>query len=626
MPLLLLTAALYAPSLRYGFLWDDPIWFQRVVGKSWWQLFAPMPDNQFYRPGTLLIIRLFARPDGTFPIVAMHAFQIGLHLINVALLYRLARLLRADEATASLAAALFALFPPGAQAVLWAAPQQPWVIAVELLVLNLYPTVARRGRWRWWALAALFLFGMTIQENGVQVLPFLFFLEGWRRRSLRRALHRRELWGFILLAAGYLTLWLLMPKHQGEVGWGFERSVALYLLQAPAWPLLGWVRGVPDRLVHLLPWVEIGTLALLALWLLLRRRGDWLLWGLGWFAAHLFSSWAGLHEAYVFLSPRLFYLAAPGIALLWAAALHPRLEERRWGAWPVRAVLGGAALLLLVQGGRLIRRQEVDYEAGLPPMEAAVSHLCADEGAGGYLFVNFPDRYREREPIYPLGYWGVTLAPIHVPLGRFADITCGRWPETLSLSFPALDLPAREAMPWQVDMRGSPVDQATLYKEARVRESLYVVRYTPQGEMRLVEAGRVIPGVEGEPLARFGEGVELLSASVEETGLRLRWRAVGPTSPEIVAFVHLLDGEGKLIAQADGAPVATLLPFAVWQPGDGVEEVRPLSTAEGGPIPAGHYRLEVGLYDWRTGERLPAFDGKGHALLNGIFSQPVEWP
>ncbi len=626
-PLLLLTAALYAPSLRYGFLWDDPIWFQRVVGKPWWQLFAPMPDNQFYRPGTLLIIRLFAHPDGTFPIVAMHAFQIGLHLINVALLYRLARLLRADEATASLAAALFALFPPGAQAVLWAAPQQPWVIAVELLVLNLYPTVARRGGWRWWGLAALFLFGMTIQENGVQVLPFLFLLEGWRRRSLRRGLRRRELWGFVLLAAGYLTLWLLMPKHQGEVGWGFERSVALYLLQAPAWPLLGWASGVPDRLLHLLPWVEGGTLTLLALWLLLlRRRGEWLLWGVGWFVAQLFTSWAGLHEAYVFLSPRLFYLAAPGLALLWAAALRPRPEEGGGRAWPVRAALGGAALLILVQGGRLIRRQEVDYEAGLPPMEAAVSHLCADEGRGGTLFVNFPDRYRERKPIYPLGYWGVTLAPIHVPLGRFADITCGRWPETLSLSFPALDLQAREAMPWQVDMRGSPVDQATLYKEARMREGLYVVRYTSRGEMRLVEAGHIIPGVEGDPLARFGEGVELLSVSMEEAGLRLRWRAVGPISPEIVAFVHLLDGEGKLVAQADGAPVATLLPFAVWQPGDGVEEVRPLSTAEGKPIPAGRYRLEVGLYDWRTGERLPAFDGEGHALPNGIFSQSVERP
>ncbi len=620
-PLLWLTAALYAPSLRYGFIWDDPIWFQRVVGKSWWQLIAPMPDNQFYRPGTVLIIRLFARPDGTFPIVAMHAFQIGLHLLNVVLLYRLLRLLRADERMAAMATAFFALFPMGAQAVLWAAPQQPWVIAVELLVLNLYPTVARRGGWRWWALAALFLFGMMIQENGVQVLSFLFLLEGWQQRSLLRGLRRRELWGFVLLAVGYLTLWYLMPKHEGEVSWSFEHSVALYLLQAPVWPLLGWVRGVPNRLIQLLPWVEGGTLALLALWLLLRRQGGWLLWGLGWFAAHLFSSWAGLHEAYVFLSPRLFYLAAPGVALLWAVALSPK-RWRGWGRWAALLL----TLLILVQSGQLIRRQEQDYEVGIRPLEAATELLCADDGGSGYLFVNFPDRYRERKPIYPLGYWGVTLAPIKVPLGRFADITCGRWPETLSLSFPALDLPAREAMPWQVDMRGVLADQPTLYKEAREREGLYVVRYTPQGEMRLVEGGRILPAAEEEPIARFGEAVELLSLSAEKEGLRLRWRTLTPPSPEIVVFVHLFDGEGRLVAQADGAPVATLLPFAVWQPGDGVEELRPLSTAEGEVIPAGRYRLEIGLYDWRTGERLPAFDGTGHPLPNGIFPLAIEWP
>ncbi len=628
--LLLLTAALYAPSLRYGFLWDDPIWFQRVVGKPWWQLFAPMPDNQFYRPGTLLIIHLFARSNGTFPIVAMHAFQIALHLLNVVLLYRLVRLLQAGERVAMVAASLFALFPMGAQAVLWAAPQQPWVIAAELLALNLYPMVAQRGGWRWWMLAALFLFGMMVQENGVQVLPFLFLLEAQRQHSLWRSLRRRELWGFVLLAAGYLTLWVVMPKHQGETGWSFERSVALYLLQAPAWPLLGWAEGVPAFLSRLLPWVEGGTMLALILLNLLRRRGWLLLWGTGWFATHLAASWIGLHETYVFLSPRLLYLGAPGLAMVWAAALSPvELQQgspslfRSKGHHLLAVML---VILVLVQSARLVQRQKEDYEVGLPPMEAMVSLLCTEGNDGPYLFINFPDRYCEREPIYPLGYWGVTLAPIHVPLGRFADITCGRWPETLSLSFPALDQPARDAMPWQVDMRGLPVDQATIYKQARGWAGIYTVRYSVEGGMHLQEAGRILPSLEGKPIARFGDNVELLAVSTDEKGVRLRWRALASTPPEIVAFVPLFDRDGTLVAQADGAPVATLLPFAFWEVGDGVEELRPLSTAAGEPLPAGTYRLEVGLYDWRTGERLPAFDEEGKMLPNGLFALVLDWP
>lgn len=609
--MLLATAALYAPSLGYGFLWDDPIWFRRVVGKAWWQLFAPMPDNQFYRPGTLLIIRLFARPDGTFPIVAMHAFQVALHLLNTVLVARLARLLGADEGVASLTASFFAAFPLAAQAVVWAAPQQPWVVALMLLVLNLYPSVQRRGGWRWPGLMALFLFAMMVQESAVQMLPFLFLFDLRRDGSFRKTAGRPQLWGFVAVAVLYLALWFAVPKHHGETGISFEPRVALYLLQAPAWPLLGRVGGATVP-ISLLPWLEGGVLAALGAWLAWRRRSFFFVWGAGWFAAQLFSAWAGLRESYVFLSPRLFYLAAPGLALLWASALAPRRVSGR----ALLALL--AASSMLAQGVRLIRRQERDYAFGLVPLRQAVERLCRDGRGGSFLFVNFPDRYRERSPIFPLGYWGVTLAPIHVPLGHFADVTCARRAQTLSFSVPALDLQAREAMPWQVDMRGSPVDLPVIHRHLLDGATLYVTRY--EGErMRLEAGGRVLPAAEGEALARFGDVAALLDLRADEEGLRLRWRSLGGAGSEIVVFVHLLDEEGRLVAQDDGAPASSLLPFALWSPGEVVEEWRHFAIDTGRRVPPGRYVVEVGLYDWRTGERLDAVGRGGEPLPNGAW-------
>lgn len=49
--LLLVVVWLYAPTLGFGFFWDDPLWFSRIVGKSLGELIQPTPDYQFYRSG-----------------------------------------------------------------------------------------------------------------------------------------------------------------------------------------------------------------------------------------------------------------------------------------------------------------------------------------------------------------------------------------------------------------------------------------------------------------------------------------------------------------------------------------------------------------------------------------------
>lgn len=83
------------------------------------------------------------------------------------------------------------------------------------------------------------------------------------------------------------------------------------------------------------------------------------------------------------------------------------------------------------------------------------------------------------------------------------------------------------------------------------------------------------------------------------------WEVVGEPPPDLVLFTHLLDAQGRPVAQADRLDV----PSDQWQPGDIFvqlhEVVLPADLEEGG-----EYRLAAGFYpaaDWR--QRLPLVSG-----------------
>jgi hypothetical protein len=89
----------------------------------------------------------------------------------------------------------------------------------------------------------------------------------------------------------------------------------------------------------------------------------------------------------------------------------------------------------------------------------------------------------------------------------------------------------------------------------------------------------------------------------------LYWQATETVTDDLSVFVHLLDPAGQLVWQDDGAANHGDRPTWTWAPGEPVVDphtvVLPLDLAEG------EYLLTVGLYDWRTGERLPVIDPSG---------------
>ncbi len=141
---------------------------------------------------------------------------------------------------------------------------------------------------------------------------------------------------------------------------------------------------------------------------------------------------------------------------------------------------------------------------------------------------------------------------------------------------------------------------------------------------------RVIAG--GEGLATFGDRVLLLEAQVGRDEARpgdvvpvtLRWRGLRSMDVDYTVFVHLVGPDGRLHGQVDSWPVQGSFPTSQWAPGEAVldrYEVRLEPDA-----PAGAYRVEVGLYELETMERLPVLNAAGEAIgdsfVVGAFDLP----
>ena len=118
---------------------------------------------------------------------------------------------------------------------------------------------------------------------------------------------------------------------------------------------------------------------------------------------------------------------------------------------------------------------------------------------------------------------------------------------------------------------------------------------------------------------------DLSSASTrpgEALGLTLYWQALRAPEHDYTVFVHLVDADGKIVAQSDSYPVGGGYPTSSWRPEYLVRDVRRLEIPAGRR--AGALRLVAGLYRLETMERLPARDGAGAAIGDYVHLGVVE--
>jgi hypothetical protein len=225
-------------------------------------------------------------------------------------------------------------------------------------------------------------------------------------------------------------------------------------------------------------------------------------------------------------------------------------------------------------------------------------------------FVNFPDRLALDPPPYPLGFWGLWLAPVVQDLADYARAAAGHSAADRSLSVFPVGAADRDAWPYRVDLRGAHSAPAGVLAAADWADAVYLTDYAPGGqlELRLVGEASQRPAVFA-PLALFGAGdgvVRLLAAEIaapEAAGrparLQLVWEAFQPLPGDVTIFVHLWRA-GDYWSDADGDSLGGLLPLWAWQPGLSVTDWRPLQPR---PPEPGQYAVGVGLYGRADGQR-----------------------
>jgi hypothetical protein len=120
-----------------------------------------------------------------------------------------------------------------------------------------------------------------------------------------------------------------------------------------------------------------------------------------------------------------------------------------------------------------------------------------------------------------------------------------------------------------------------------------------QSEARLAGGAIALRGFEVATQAEAQQGLDV----------RVLWQAESAIEDDWKVFVHLLDEDGKLVAQSDGFPADGIRRTDGWARGEVIEDRYHVSLPHG--LAGGRYELLIGLYDPVTGVRAPVEGGAG---------------
>lgn len=282
---------------------------------------------------------------------------------------------------------------------------------------------------------------------------------------------------------------------------------------------------------------------------------------------------------------------AGGVAVLWAAVA----SYHRY-----RVVAGLASVLLIATTlGVLVRATDrpfygIQADGRLQALSHIASHAQRGDGVVSvvpYLYELSMDRYSELPPVYGL----LRTQRIHPETHGLVDNAVARHKRLWYLSvwtFPGD--PGKEIEHW--------LTEATFSLESWEFGGYRVGLYSSPVE---TELDIPIDAVFSDAISLERMALSHVSDSSRVLQVTLDWHALRAVETDYQVFLHIYDSDGNLVDQADHAPVGVSTPTSLWVRGERVRDRIALQLTGGGD----GYRLAVGLYDWRTGERVPARAG-----------------
>jgi len=138
-----------------------------------------------------------------------------------------------------------------------------------------------------------------------------------------------------------------------------------------------------------------------------------------------------------------------------------------------------------------------------------------------------------------------------------------------------------------------------------------IARFKIAGPSPVPIEGAQEPTNFGDRLALVGYVLPPTVAAGSSLPIKVYWRALAPMTEDYTVFVHLLDANGKTVAQEDDQPQSGAYSTSFWDVGETIADVYALAIPR--ELAAGDYRIEIGIYRARDGMRLPIRNG-GDAL------------
>lgn len=619
-PLALVVAVVvvYWPSLSLPLSFDDA-WSVRMARNfTLLDLFTQTQNFGYYRPLYLAYYRLAAAAGASGPLL-LHVLCIATHAANALLLFKFvpAMLGRRAAGLAFGTAFLFALNPFAVQAVALPAGLNHLLalLFIQLAMLcyaraRSLETTSRRVAW-WIGCLSLCILAFLSNEIGLSIAGFALVYELVRAMHMRR--WAREAWSFLIvagLAGAYAILYQFIPKGESPeftftIGDALVRAlIALQTLTYPLTLLLSPL-GLPAEAVVLLA----TALLLLSCALVLRSdMGNAVLMGLLIFVAAVALPVLRLPTGYVQNAPRVFYVASVGVAITWASLAL---------AWVVRLapraldVAAGTVIAAIgLTGVWHARDQQVFLAHANEPVKAialAGAQLIPGERL---LVINAPEWVAPPSRRFPMFYEGAIVLADYV---EGSDLTLANTGLDHDVRLVQFAVPGDPSRPYAFQTFGEAFDPAQLRDAARVLQTHY-----PSEGPRTEWIGGATAQRPSQVAVAFAGGLALVQYHIQPCRegwvASLQWRrapSARELAPTLSAFVQVLDANGAKLAQKDGAPLQGLLPFAQLPDDRDIIDRRMLIA----PGAAGA-TLYVGLYDYVTGERLPAIGAQG-ARLDG---------
>lgn len=313
--------------------------------------------------------------------------------------------------------------------------------------------------------------------------------------------------------------------------------------------------------------------------------------------------------------PKLLLVATPGYLLLLARGVSGVWMERV----RIRDLVSGILLLFItLASGFSLHGYFFDPRYARDDYRGLARYITVTGKEGDAILLNAPGQidifsyyYKGPLSIYPL--------PGERPLDErktepaLEEITA-KHPRLFALFWATQESdPARFIEGW-LDRRAF---KALDLWYGNVRLALYAIPHLPLSEE--IQYPREV--LLGDRI-RF-LGYNLLNSEVEAGDilpLTLFWEALEPVEERYKVFIHLLDAQDHIVGQRDGEPGGGARITTTWQEGEMIADNHGVLILPA--TPPGEYRVEMGIYSLRSGERLPTKEGEEEPS-NRILLSPI---